>query len=110
MVLKERKVPVERKMGAVNSFNSSTLDSTLVLYFQLIQTDSVLLLLPLSSLLGFPLYEDTANRRAATQQLYSFDIEIWFAPMLLLPVWKQDKMISSKEYAPLGDKALTLDD
>ena len=24
----------------------------------------------------------------------------------LLPVWKQDKMIISKEYAPLGAKAL----
>ena len=27
---------------------------------------------------------------------------------LLLPVWKQDKMIISKEYAPLGAKALFL--
>ena len=26
----------------------------------------------------------------------------------LLPVWKQDKMIISKEYAPLGAKALIL--
>ena len=46
-----------------------------MLYKQLIQTGSVLLLLPLSSVLGFPLYEDTANGRAATHQLYSFAIE-----------------------------------
>ena len=42
------------------------------------QTGSVLLLLPLSSVLGFPLYEDTANGRAATHQLYSFAIEVGF--------------------------------
>ena len=44
-----------------------THDCTLVLYKQLMQTGSVLLLLPLSFVLGFPLYEDTANGRAATQ-------------------------------------------
>ena len=55
-----------------------THDYTLVLYKQLMQTGSVLLLLPLSSVLGFPLYEDTANGRAATHQLYSFAIEVWF--------------------------------
>ena len=36
------------------------------------------LLLPLSSVLGFPLYKETTNGRAATHQLYSFNIEIWF--------------------------------
>ena len=54
----------------------STLDCTLALYFQLIQTGSVLQLLLLSSGLGFPLYEDTANGRATTHQLYSFAIEL----------------------------------
>ena len=42
---------------------------------------TVLQLLLLSSGLGFPLYEDTANGRATTHQLYSFAIEIGFAPM-----------------------------
>ena len=36
---------------------------------QLIQTCSVLLLLPFSTVLGFTLYEDTGNGRAATHQL-----------------------------------------
>ena len=45
---------------------------------QLIKTGSVLLLLPLSSVMGFPLYRDTAVGRAATLQLYSFVIEVWF--------------------------------
>ena len=52
-----------------------------MIYSQLIQTGSVLLLLPLSSVPGFPLYEDTDNGRAATHQLFSFVIEVWFAPM-----------------------------
>ena len=34
-------------------------DCTLLLYKQLMQTGDVLLLLPLSSVLGFPLYQDT---------------------------------------------------
>ena len=49
-----------------------------MLYKQLFQTGSVLLLLPLSSVLGFPLYKDTVIGRAATHQLYSFAIEVWF--------------------------------
>ena len=57
-------------------------DCTLVLYKQLIQTGLVLKLLPKFSELGFPLYEDTANGRATTHQLYRFAIEIGFAPML----------------------------
>ena len=57
----------------------------LVLYKQLIQTGSLLLLLPLSAVLGFPLYEDTANRRAARHQLYSLAIEVWYAPMKTVP-------------------------
>ena len=52
-----------------------------MLYTQLIQTGSVLLLLPFSTVLGFTLHKDTANGRAATHQLYSFAIEIGFAPM-----------------------------
>ena len=63
---------------------------THVLYKQLIQTGSVLLLLLLSSVLGFPLYKDTANERAATHQLYSFAIEVWLGandqPTLLLSI------------------------
>ena len=50
--------------------SSFTYHCTLVLYKQLIQTGSVLLLLQFSSVLGFSLYEDTANGRAATHQLY----------------------------------------
>ena len=60
-------------------------DCTLVLYHQLIQTGSVLLLLPLSSMLGFPIYEDTADGRAATHQLYSFAIEVWFGANAFTP-------------------------
>ena len=58
-----------------------THDCTLVQYAQMIQTGSVLLLLPFSSVLGFTLYEDTDHGRAATHQLYSFAIVIEFAPM-----------------------------
>ena len=56
-----------------------------MLYKQLIQTGSVLLLLLLSSVLGFPLYKDTANGRAATHQLYSF-AGVWFGAAGL--AWK----------------------
>ena len=38
-------------------------------------------LLPYSSEQGFPLYEYTADGRAATHQLYSFAIEFGLAPM-----------------------------
>ena len=55
-----------------------THDCTLVLYKQLIQTGSVLGVLLLSSVLGFPLYEDTADGRAAIHQLYSFAIDVGF--------------------------------
>ena len=65
-----------------------THDCTLVLYTQLIQTGSVLMLLPFSTELGFTLHRDTANGRAATHQLYSFAIEIGFAPMVALPVYR----------------------
>ena len=47
-----------------------------MVYKQLIQTG--LVLLPLSSLLGIHLYKDTANGRAASHQLYSFAIDVWF--------------------------------
>ena len=53
-----------------------THDCTLVFYSQLIQTCSVLLLLPFSTVLGFPLYKNTGDGRAATHQLYSFAIEV----------------------------------
>ena len=74
--LVERKVPVELKMGAENVSIHFTHDCKVVLYKQLIQTCSVLLLLPLSFMLGFPLYEETGNGRAATHQPYSFAIEV----------------------------------
>ena len=64
--LVERKVPVDREMGAANSLNSFIHDCTLVLCMQLIQTGSLLLMLPLSSVLGFLLYADTDNERAVT--------------------------------------------
>ena len=35
-------------------------------------------MLKLSSVLGFPLYKDTTDGRAATQQVYSFAIDVWF--------------------------------
>ena len=54
-----------------------THDCTLALYKPLIRSGFVLLLL-LSSVLGFPLYKDTANGRAATHQLYSFAIDVGF--------------------------------
>ena len=54
---------------------------------QLIQTGSVMLLLPLSSELNFPLYEDTAKSRAATHQLYSFAIELGLAEMSKPAKW-----------------------
>ena len=40
------------------------------------------MLLPFSTELGFTLHEDTSNGRATTHQLYSFAIEIGFAPMV----------------------------
>ena len=55
-----------------------THDCTLVLSAKLIQTGSVLLLLPLSSVLGFSLYEDTAKGRAAIHNLYSLATEVGF--------------------------------
>ena len=67
-----------------------------MLYKQLIQTGSVLLLLPLSSVLGFPLYKDTANGRAATHQLYSFAIEFGLikAKMFVLLAKKKLKKLN----------------
>ena len=50
-------------------------------YKQLIKTGSVLQLLSFSSVLGFQLYKDNNDGRAATNQLYSFAIEVWYAPI-----------------------------
>ena len=36
--------------------------------------------------LGFPLQEDTANGRAATHKLYSFDIDVWFGANAGIPM------------------------
>ena len=75
--------------------NHFTHDCTLVLYKQLIHTGSVLLLLPFSSVLGFPLYEDTGDGRAVTHQLYSFAIEVWYAPMArCLPAFSSGESLS----------------
>ena len=52
-----------------------------MLYAQQIKTSSVLLLLTLSTVLGFTLYKDTVNGRTATYQLYSFAIDVWYALM-----------------------------
>ena len=79
--LKKRKVPIERKWELRIVSIIFTNDCTLVLYKQLIPTGFVLLLLPLSSVLGFPLYKNKDNGRAATHQLYSFAIWVWFRPM-----------------------------
>ena len=68
--------------GPCREENSFTHDCTLVLFKQLIQTGSVLLLLPFSSVLGFTLYEDRGDGRAATHQLYSSAKEAWYALML----------------------------
>ena len=32
----------------------------------------------MNAVLGYPLYEDTANDKASTHELYSFGIEVWF--------------------------------
>ena len=77
----EWKVPVEWKLGAAQVTSHFTHDCTLVLYAQLIQTGSLLLLFPFSIVLGFTLYEDTGNGRAAKHQLYSSAKEAWYTPM-----------------------------
>ena len=76
--------PLERKMAAANRFHSFTHDFSLVLYKQLIKSGYVLQLLPFSSVLGFSLYEDIDDGRAATHHLYSFAIEVWYAPMICI--------------------------
>ena len=59
-----------------------TVQCTLVLYMKLIKTDSVLILLLISSVMGWTLSKDTANGRATTHQLYISAIEVWDAPIL----------------------------
>ena len=56
-----------------------------VLYKQLIQTGSVLPLLPVYTVLGFPLYEDTGDGMAARHQLYSSAIDVWYALLMKTP-------------------------
>ena len=60
---------VQWKMGAAKRSIYFTYDCTLLLYEQLIHTGSVLLLLLHSSVLGFPLYKDTANGSRQAQTL-----------------------------------------
>ena len=83
MGLVKWKVPVEWKVIAAQFFIHFTHDCTLVLFVQLIKTGSVLTLLPLSTVLGFTLYEDTGNGKATKHQLYSSAIKVWYAPMTL---------------------------
>ena len=45
------------------------------------QTGSVLLFLPFFTVLGFKLYNDTGDGRAATHQLFSSTKEFWYTPM-----------------------------
>ena len=76
--LVERKCPVERFMGAANSFHWSHP----LLYTCAVQTADLnwfwLLLLRLYSVQGFPLYKDTDLRRATAHQLYCFAIDVGF--------------------------------
>ena len=60
------KVPVEWKLGAATNLIHFTHDCTVVWFEQLIQTASVILLLPFSSVLGFTIYKDRGDGRAAT--------------------------------------------
>ena len=83
-----------------------THDCTLVLYKQLIKTGSVLLLLPLSSVLGFPFYKDTCHGRAAKHQLYIIAIEALHAPIssphvvaLVESPWKVKMLYAKKALA-----------
>ena len=45
-------------------------------------------MLPFSTVLGFTLYEDTDDGRAATHQLYSSAIDVWYAPMDTIGVYQ----------------------
>ena len=88
-----------------------THDCTLVLNAQLIQTGSVLLLLPLFTVLGFTLYKDTGERRAVTHQLYSSAIEVWYAPMLgTIALFTKFPSVSSQQLGgtagPSGPEAI----
>ena len=47
----------------------------------LIQTGSVLLILPFATVLGFLLYEDTGDERVVTHQLCSSAKEVWYTLM-----------------------------
>ena len=72
-------IPVEFNLGAAKKSIHFTHGCPLELYTQLIQTGSVLLLLPISTMLGFTLYEDESGH-TPTLQLRSA-IEAWYAPM-----------------------------
>ena len=58
-----------------------THDCTFLMYTQLVENGSGLMLLPFSTLLGIPLFWDTGQGRAATHQLYSSAIQVWYAPL-----------------------------
>jgi hypothetical protein len=79
---------VQWKMGAAKRSIYFTYDCTHLLYEQLIHTGSVLLLLLHSSVLGSPLYKDTANgsRQAQNSFIYTFPREFnfhqWSLPLL----------------------------
>ena len=93
--LVERKVPEERKMGAANSFH---LVHPLLYNCVVLPADPnwfCAAVVPLSSMLGFPLYEDTANGRVGTYHLYSFAIEVWFGANALTSKSNKKKLDSS---------------
>ena len=92
-------IPEEWTLGAAKSFFFIDFPHgcTLVLYMQLIQTGSMLLLLPFHTVLGITLYEDTGNRRAATHQPLSSNIEVWFSIMNRWALKKNSKQTNQQE-------------
>ena len=79
------KMPVDSSGSVVISINFSH-DCTHVLYAQLVQTGSALLLLQVYNMLGFTLYsKDTGDGRAVRHKLYRYAMEVWSVPMLFSP-------------------------
>ena len=70
-------IPLEWKPEAEKMSIHFTHDCKLVLYSQLIQTGSMLLLHPFSTVLGFTLYKDKCYGIAAKHKLYIFAKMVW---------------------------------
>ena len=85
--LVERKVPVEWRIGAANSFHSFKQNCTLVLYKQLIQTGSVLLLL------HFPLcWAFLSKKIKKMQRCHTWALEMFgLVPMVFWPIQQTNK-------------------